>query len=97
MGADIRQIIVINAIIPFLFIYGRELNKEELREKAVCWLEEMKPEKNYIVNAWKKCGFVFDSALQTQALIELRKEYCDRHLCLKCRIGREVLKSSGCR
>lgn len=97
MGAEIRQIIVINAIIPFLFIYGRELNKEELREKAVCWLEEMKPEKNYIVNAWKKCGFVFDSALQTQALIELRKEYCDRHLCLKCRIGREVLKSSGCR
>lgn len=95
MGTNVQHTVLINTIVPFLFIYGKEQGNEKLAEKALSWLEQAEPESNYIVNAWKKCGFTFDSALQTQALIQLRKEYCDKHLCLRCRIGREVLKSSS--
>ncbi|MCM1031522.1 MAG: DUF2851 family protein [Oscillibacter sp.] len=95
MGKTLRQVLLINAFVPFLFIYGRIQGNERLTEKAVRWLEQTEPENNHIIQAWEKYGFVFDSALQTQALIQLKKEYCDKHLCLKCRVGREVLKSKS--
>lgn len=91
MGDHIKKIIVINSVIPFVFLYGKEQGKERYMEKAIEWLEELGAERNYITESWEACGFVFDSALQSQALIQLRKEYCDRHRCLECRIGREVL------
>lgn len=95
MGHSLHKILFINAVIPFLFLFGKERGEEKYADKAVEWLEDTEAEKNYIVRDWEKCGFVFDSALQTQALIQLRKEYCDKHRCLHCRIGREVLKSIG--
>lgn len=94
MGQTLRHSLLINAVVPFLFLYGKEKGSDRLAEKALVWLEQAAPENNYIVRTWKKCGFVFDSALQTQALVQLKKEYCDRHLCLGCRIGREVLSLS---
>lgn len=93
MGQDLRQVLLINALVPFLFIYGRTQGNERLAEKALRWLEQSEPESNRIVQVWEKCGFVFDSALQTQALIQLKKEYCDRRLCLRCRVGRDVLST----
>lgn len=92
MGDNLKKIVIINAVIPFMFLYGKAQEQEKYCEKALKWLEELTPEHNYIITAWESCGFVFDSALQTQALIQLRKEYCDKHLCLRCRIGREVFK-----
>lgn len=93
MGQMIKNILIINAIIPFMFLYGKKQGKENYCRKAVRWLEELPAERNYIIQNWEMTGLRFDSAMQTQALIQLRREYCDKHRCLECRIGREILKS----
>ena len=91
LGMHTKQTLIINTIIPLVFLYGKEQGKDAYREKAFSWLEECPPEDNYIVRVWAEAGFQMESALQTQALIELTKEYCDRHRCLQCSIFKKVL------
>ena len=56
-------------------------------------LEQLKPERNYILRQWQQCGLTVDSAADSQALIHLKREYCDRIDCLRCRFGYEFLKN----
>ena len=74
-----------------MFAYGRENGKEALCERAFDLFEEIKPEDNNIVRMWQECGLQVRNAGDSQALIQLKKEYCDKKECLRCRIGREVL------
>jgi hypothetical protein len=60
--------------------------------RATAFLEELKPENNYIIRMWKQCGLNVAHAGDSQALIQLKKEYCDKKKCLYCRIGYEYLK-----
>lgn len=85
------DLLVINTAIPVIFAYGREKEKESLCEKAFNLLEEIKAEDNHIVRMWGECGLEARSAGDSQALIQLKKEYCDKKECLRCRIGYEYL------
>ena len=68
-------------------------SKDELCERAFDLLEQLKAENNYITRMWQQCGLPIESAGDSQALIQLKKEYCDRKDCLRCRFGYEYLKS----
>jgi hypothetical protein len=88
------NLLMINTAIPMLFAVGRHRQKEELCDRAFDLLEQLKPENNHIIRMWQQCGLPVQSAGDSQALIQLKKEYCDKRDCLRCRIGYEYLRAS---
>lgn len=93
LGQISLSVIFINTVIPFIFVFGQIKGIEQYKNKAVDLLEEMKAENNSIVSRWAKFGIKADNALYSQALIQLKKEYCDKKKCLKCKIGNEIIIS----
>lgn len=91
MSAASLNLIIINTAIPMLFAVGRHRQKEELCDRAFDLLEQLKAENNHIVSTWQECGLDAHSAGDSQALIQLKNEYCDRRDCLRCRFGYEYL------
>ena len=81
------NLLLINTVIPFLFAYGKHKGADELCYRASDFLEQLKPENNFIIRQWERFGIHADNAADSQALIQLRKEYCDKRDCLHCRIG----------
>jgi hypothetical protein len=84
--------IIINTVVPVIFSYGLHHSEEALKEKAIRWLEEIAPEKNTITQGFERLSYSNKSAFDSQAYIQLKKEYCDHHLCLQCAIGNSILK-----
>ena len=89
-----RDLIIINSVVPTLYAYGQEHHDERLQERAVELLESLKAERNFIMRQWQQCGLCVDTAADSQALIQLKREYCDRLDCLRCRFGYEYLKGN---
>lgn len=86
------NLIIINTAIPVLFAYGRHKSDNKLCDRAIGLLEQLRAESNHIVRMWRACGIDVADAGESQALIQLKKEYCDKRDCLRCRIGYEYLK-----
>ena len=91
------DLLIINTAVPMLFAVGRHRQKEELCDRAFDFMEQLKAERNHIVRMWQECGLEVATAGDSQALIQLKKEYCDRKDCLRCRIGYEYLSKSSIR
>ena len=86
------NLLMINTAIPMLFAYGRHTTKEVLCDKAFDFLEQLKAENNHIIRMWQQVGLPVKTAGDSQALIQLKKEYCDKKECLRCRFGYEYLR-----
>jgi hypothetical protein len=92
-GSQAMEIFLINAVIPVIFAYGKFRGQNEICERALCLLENIHPEENSIINEWKTSGINYESAFYTQALIQLRNEYCRKRRCLDCRIGIKLIST----
>ena len=55
-------------------------------------VEQLKAENNHIIRMWQQVGLTVETAGDSQALIQLKREYCDKKDCLRCRFGYEYLK-----
>lgn len=86
------NLIIINTVIPFLYAFGMHSGHEELCQRAFLFLEELKPETNYVTRMWGAAGIKATHAGESQALIQLQTTYCDKKECLRCRFGYEYLK-----
>ena len=83
--------ILINTVVPFLFSYANKKKNDELKDRALQILEQIPFERNSIISGWKETGIMSYSAFDSQALLQLKKQYCDEKKCLRCRIGHKVL------
>jgi len=91
MGEKAIQILLINTVVPFLFAYGKYKGIHSLRERAVELLDEIPAEKNGVIRLWEKTGISADTAFHTQALLQLKNEYCDKKRCICCQIGNKII------
>ena len=91
LGTDSINTIIINTVVPFLFIYGKEKGEEKFCDNALSFLEKLSPENNSIISKWKSIGVPAKSSYETQAFLQLKNEYCSNKKCLQCGIGAKLL------
>lgn len=91
LGDSSLDTILINTVVPILFAYGKKNDLERYCDRALTFLDSIKPERNSIVSEFKEAGVTPVNASETQALIQLKKEYCDMRKCLYCKIGYQIL------
>lgn len=92
LGISTKRILLINAIAPILFAFGKYKGDEHLCERAISFLESCAPESNAIVSAWSKLGWKPENACDTQAMLQLKLAYCDKFRCLECSLGLKILQ-----
>ena len=86
------DLLIINTIIPLQFAYAKSEGKE-ISEKLITLLNQVQPEVNAIIDKFSSFGLKAQNAFETQALLQLKNEYCNKSRCLECAIGMELLKS----
>ena len=87
------DLIVINTIIPLQFAYAKSQGKEN-SEDLIQLLNQVAPEKNAIVDKFSSFGIQPKNAFESQSLLQLKNEYCNKSRCLECAVGMELLKKS---
>ena len=90
-GSQATDILLINAVIPAIFVYGMSRDRQDICERAFTFLENINAEENIIITEWESAGIEAESAFYSQALIQLRNEYCKKRKCLDCRIGSKLI------
>jgi Protein of unknown function (DUF2851) len=90
-GNNAIEILLINTVLPVMFLYGRLNENQKLTEQSISFYEQLKSEKNSIVNFFKTLGIESKNAFDSQALIQLKNYYCSHLKCLSCIIGNHIL------
>lgn len=88
------DLLIINTIIPLQFAYAKSQGKE-FSEELIHLLEKVAPEKNATLDKFNSFGLKSQNAFETQALLQLKNEYCNSSKCLDCAIGINLLKKEG--
>lgn len=95
LSADSLRSLMINAVVPLLYAYGLQCGSDSHCAAAVELLESLAPEHNSVVSIFTDAGIACDNAFSSQALIQLRREYCEPRKCLYCRLGHRILASKA--
>jgi len=91
LGKSAIDVLIINTVVPTIFLYGLLENEETYKQKAIDFLSGIPAEKNSIINKWIDLGFNVSSAYDTQALLELKQSYCSKYRCLECPVGNDLM------
>lgn len=94
--ASLRTL-MINVVAPAILAHGTLRGNPDAMPLAMTLLEELPPERNSIITLFTQAGLKAPDALSTQALIQLRRAYCETRKCLYCRIGHRLLASQALR
>ena len=95
LGKNSIELILINTVIPILFLYAQSKDDEDLKQKSIDFLMSISAEQNKITKDWKKAGVEIKNAFFSQAYIQLSNEYCNFKKCLHCQIGNKIIKNGN--
>lgn len=95
IGADVADLLIVNAVVPYLFALSRYNKDISYRARAIGLLESMPSEKNAVVRKFAEMGFIAKSAFDTQGIIQLKQFHCEQRKCLTCKVGIHLLKDHG--
>lgn len=85
------QNIYINTILPIKFAYFKSTNSWDKMDSLVMMMQSLEPEKNTFMQKFSDFGIKPVNAFQTQALLNLKQNYCDQQKCLNCAVGNLLL------
>jgi hypothetical protein len=91
LGKQSINNILINTVAVFLMAYGLSISSDRLINRSIAVLEKLEPETNSLINRFKDINVKPENAFFSQALIQLKKAYCDQKKCLYCGIGIKLL------
>ena len=92
LSKSFMDLIILNTVIPLQFAYAKSLGRE-VSEDLIAVLNNVDAEKNSIMDKFSSFGIKAKNAFQTQSLLQLKNEYCNKNKCLECAIGMELLKN----
>lgn len=84
--------ILINTVLPLLYLYGREKGMPYYQERALALIGQLPPENNHVTAGWEETGICPGNALDSQALLQLKQHYCNEKQCLRCAVGAKLLR-----
>jgi hypothetical protein len=92
LGPDSVDVLLLNTLALFLFSYGKHNQNQHYINRSLKLLENLPNEKNKIVEDFSNLGVKIKTAFESQALIELKNNYCNYKKCLQCGVGNRILK-----
>lgn len=95
LGAEMIRNLIVNTAAPLVYAYGFFHNDEKLMVKAMEWLSRLPAEKNTVTRGFREAGVSCSHASDSQALTELKTQYCDKRRCLDCAVGNSILKHNA--
>lgn len=91
LGVNTRQLLLGNAVLPFLFVYSEHWDLPDKREWVLEAMHELRPENNALIRRWKSLGISAKTFGESQSLFVLSKNYCEQKHCLNCEVGNQLL------
>lgn len=88
-------LLIINAAAPLIYAFSSVMGNPDMGEKVASLLSSLPAEGNGVVRRWASLGLGADDAFRSQALLHLKKEYCDARKCLYCRFGHQLLRTAA--
>ncbi|MBO5961672.1 MAG: DUF2851 family protein [Alistipes sp.] len=84
------QMLGINVVAQLQIFYSEYTMRSDLDSRGIELLEQLPAESNLFMNRWQKLGIKAENALESQALLQLTKEYCTHLRCDKCLLRRFI-------
>ena len=85
---DKAYMLGINVTAQMQIFYSEFTLRQDLNERGLDLLEQLPAENNIFIRRWAKLNIIAQNALESQALLQLSKEYCANLRCDRCPLRR---------